>query len=172
MLSSAKYTLPQNLRGKLKEPLGVLVSEKELFEMITAESQVISIGDQVTYTLLQRNIFPVFCVIDYQSKRKETTQEINTVLRSFGKTIEQVENPPGVITYELWNAIEQAYKQLDKDLLLRIEVRGEEDLAALPAIFLAPENVTIIYGLPDRGVVVVPSTEESKRKVKEILAEM
>ncbi|MCK4233734.1 DUF359 domain-containing protein, partial [candidate division WOR-3 bacterium] len=33
-------------------------------------------------------------------------------------------------------------------------------------------DVTIIYGLPNRGVVVVKPTEEHKRKVKEILDKM
>jgi uncharacterized protein (UPF0218 family) len=99
-------------------------------------------------------------------------KKINEKLRSFGVTSVQVANPPGVITVELWKIIERAYGQSNTNLPLRIEVSGEEDLAALPAILLAPENVTIIYGLPDRGVVIVSSTEENKRKVKDILDKM
>ena len=82
-----------------------------------------------------------------------------------------IRNPPGCISDDLWNAIETAYDDLEKGSLL-IVVEGEEDLAALPAIFLAPKDVTIIYGLPNKGVVVVKSTEENKRKVKEILDKM
>ncbi len=82
-----------------------------------------------------------------------------------------VKNPPGCISDDLWSAIETAYKFLEKGSL-RIEVMGEEDLAALPAIFLAPRDVTVIYGLPDRGVVVVKVVEENKRKAKEILDKM
>ena len=56
---------------------------------------------------------------------------------------------------------------------IRIEVLGEEDLSALPAIFLAPNrDVTIIYGLPDKGVVVVKTNEENKNKAKKIIDEM
>ena len=53
-----------------------------------------------------------------------------------------------------------------------IEVEGEEDLAALAAIYLAPPDVTIIYGLPNKGVVVVKATEAHKAQVKEILDKM
>jgi uncharacterized protein (UPF0218 family) len=37
---------------------------------------------------------------------------------------------------------------------------------------LAPPDVTIIYGLPNKGVVVVKASDENKQKVKEILDEM
>ena len=53
-----------------------------------------------------------------------------------------------------------------------IEIDGEEDLAALPAILLAPGDVTIIYGLPDKGVLVVKPTPKNKQLVKEILNKM
>jgi len=172
MGASEKYTVPSSLREILKEPIGFLVSESELLERITDGSSIVSIGDQVTYTLLINNIKPSICIIDHQSKRKRNTIEIDERLSSFGDTVEKVINPPGIITNELWFLIERIYAELDDDSFVRIEVDGEEDLAALPAILLAPENVTIIYGLPDRGVVVVPSTEEYKRKVKEILAKM
>jgi len=168
----AKYSLPEFLREKLKEPIGFLVSENELIDYLKQGTIVVSVGDKVTGTLIHHDIPPAICIIDYQSKRKENDDELNKLLRSFGKTVEQVVNPPGLITNELWDCIKRTYNSLQKDSSIRIEVEGEEDLAALPAIIMAPENVTIIYGLPDRGVVVVPSTEEYKQKVKEILAEM
>ena len=172
MGASAKYTVPSSLRDLLKEPVGSLVSETQLLEMITDGSIIVSVGDHVTYTLLIHNIKPRLCIIDHRSKRKQNTIEIDETLSAYGDTIEKVINPAGIITHELWFLIERIYKEFDDDSLVCIEVEGEEDLAALPAILLAPENVTIIYGLPDRGVVVVPSTEEYKQKVKEILAKM
>ncbi|MFW6121522.1 MAG: DUF359 domain-containing protein, partial [Petrotogales bacterium] len=75
------------------------------------------------------------------------------------------------ITNELWNAIDSAYKSLE-DAPFCIEIDGEEDLAALAAIYLAPPDVTVIYGLPNKGVVVVKATKTHKNKVKEILDRM
>ena len=163
--------LPDILRDKLKEPIGRLVNEEELLDLLTNERYIVSVGDQVTYTILKHNIEPVFCIVDFKIKRDRCHSEIKNLIRSFGKKKIVVNNPPGCISDDLWNAIESAYKKLEKGSL-RIEVIGEEDLAALPAIFLAPSYVTIIYGLPDKGVVVVKALEENKRKVKEILDEL
>jgi hypothetical protein len=163
--------LPDNLREKLREPLGLLVDGDELLKLLKMEKYVVSIGDQVTFTLLKHGVAPIFCVVDFKIKRDVVSSVIKDKIRSFGKKTVVVNNPSGCISDDLWNAIEDAYKFLEGGSF-RIEVVGEEDLAALPAIFLAPGDVTIIYGLPNRGVVFVKSSDENKRKVKEILDEM
>jgi uncharacterized protein (UPF0218 family) len=83
----------------------------------------------------------------------------------------QIKNPPGIITDELWDAIKTVFKNL-KNGPVCIEVDGEEDLASLAAIYLAPGGVTVIYGLPNKGVVVVKATTAHKQKVKEVLDRM
>jgi len=165
------FVLPDDLRDILREPLGILVNEEELLRILKKEEYIVSVGDQVTYTLLKHGIVPVFCIVDFKIKRDLCSSDIKNKIQSFGKKKMVVKNPPGCISDDLWSAIETAYKFLEKGSL-RIEVMGEEDLAALPAIFLAPRDVTVIYGLPDRGVVVVKVVEENKRKVKEILDKM
>jgi uncharacterized protein (UPF0218 family) len=163
--------LPDNLREKLREPLGLLVDEDELLKLLTKERYVVSVGDQVTFTLLKHGIVPIFCVVDFKIKRDIVSSAVKDEIRSFGRKTVVVDNPSGCISDDLWNAIEDAYKVLEEGSI-RIEVVGEEDLSALPAIFLAPGDVTIIYGLPNKGVVFVKSSDENKRKVKEILDEM
>ena len=163
--------LPDFLRDELKEPLGKLVDEEGLLKLLKDEKYLVSVGDQVTYTLLKHHIEPIFCVVDFKIKREHCSSNIKEMIQSFGKKKVLIKNPPACISDELWNAIESAYKCLEKGSL-RIEVEGEEDMAALPAIFLAPRDVTIIYGLPNRGVVVVKALEENKKKVKEILDKM
>ncbi|MFO8077115.1 MAG: DUF359 domain-containing protein [Thermoplasmatota archaeon] len=172
MPSSIKYTLPISLRKTLKEPIGMLVDEKTLFDEIKEYAHVVSIGDQITYTLLTHEIKPWFCVIDYQIKRQQDSQKIKDTLQSYGDQTITVANPAGTLTNDLWNQIKNTYQTLPRTKTQRIEVTGEEDLAALPAILYAPENVTIIYGMPDKGVVIVPSTDEHKQKVKKILTQM
>ena len=92
-------------------------------------------------------------------------------IKIFGKKSVRIKNPPAHISYNLWNTVKNAFSNLEKNSL-RIEVDGEEDLAALPAILFAPRDVTIIYGLPNKGVVVVKSTIKNKRKVREVLDKM
>jgi uncharacterized protein (UPF0218 family) len=163
--------LPNNLRDFLKEPMGKLVNEKELLNLLKNEKFIISIGDLVTYTILKNHIEPVFCVVDFKTHRGECPPEIVELIKSFGKKSIVVKNPPGAISDDLWKIIELAFENLEIGSL-RIEVDGEDDLASLAAIFLAPKDVTIIYGLPDKGVLVVNPTYENKKKVKEILDKM
>jgi len=165
------FVLPNDLRDALKEPLGRLVNEQELLKLLSHERYIVSVGDLVTFTLLNNGIKPVLCIVDYTIKRKEYSSEMKEKIKNFGTTHIRVKNPPGTITDELWNTIESAYKNLEKGPLC-IEVDGEEDLAALAAIFLAPADVTVIYGLPNKGVVIVKVNEAHKNKVKEILDRM
>jgi uncharacterized protein (UPF0218 family) len=170
-MDNIKCILPDYLRNKLKEPLGSLVDENELLILLKEEKYIVSVGDQVTYTILKNNIEPVICIVDYRIKRKCYSKEIKNTIQSFGKKSISIKNPPKCISSDLWEAIESAYRNIEKDTL-RIEIEGEEDLAALPAILLAPRDVTIIYGLPNKGVVIVKAVEKNKKKVNEILNKM
>jgi len=163
--------LPNNLRKKLKQPIGKLVQEEELINILKKEKYVVSIGDEVTYTILKNNIKPVFCVVDFHTRRGKCSDEIIKEIKSFGKKNVLVNNPPGTLTDELLDAVKYGFSNLEPGFL-RIDVKGEEDLASLAVIFFAPSVVTIIYGLPDKGVLVVRPTKENKEKVKEILDKM
>ena len=163
--------LPDNLRDLLKEPIGQLVDEKQLLKLLKNGKYIVSIGDLVTYTLLKHKIEPVFCIVDFKTRRGVCSSEVIEVIKSFGKKSIVVQNPPATISDDLWNVIEMAYENLEIGSL-RIEIDGEEDLASLAAIYLAPSDVTIIYGLPDKGVLVVKPTRENKKFVKEVIDKM
>jgi uncharacterized protein (UPF0218 family) len=163
--------LPNNLRDFLKEPMGQLVNEKKLLHLLKNEKYIVSIGDLVTYTILKNDIEPILCVVDFKTRRGKCPIEIVKLIKSFGKKSIIIKNPPGTISDDLWKVIEIAFENLEADTL-RIEIEGEDDLASLAVIYLAPKDVTIIYGLPDKGVLVVKPTFENKKKVKEILDKM
>jgi len=165
------FVLPNNLRDTLKEPLGLLVNEQELLDRLSNEDYIISVGDLVSFTLLKNGIKPGICIVDYILERKEYDAGMKQHIKAFDAHQIHITNPAGLITDELWNAIELACMNRD-DGPFRIEVDGEEDLAALAAIALAPSDATVIYGLPNKGVVLVKATPAHKRKVKEILDKM
>lgn len=165
------FVLPNDLRDALKEPLGRLVDEQELLKLISHDEYIVSVGDLVTFTLLNNGVKPGVCIVDYILKRKDYALDMKEKIKGFDAKQINVKNPPGTITDELWNAIESAFKKRVEGPF-RIEIDGEEDLAALAAIFLAPSDATVIYGLPNKGVVVVKATTAHKRKVKEILDRM
>jgi uncharacterized protein (UPF0218 family) len=83
-----------------------------------------------------------------------------------GFTEISVDNPAGVITEDLIDAVGNALKS---DEHVRIFVRGEEDLAAVPAILMAPEGSAVLYGQPDEGVVLVKITSDKKEQMEDLL---
>ncbi len=171
MSATVKYTLPTSLRETLKEPLGYLFDEAKLLQYIKeSENDIVSVGDLVTHTLLTHNIHPLFCIVDDHTRRHDLHESKIAMIHTYGTKTVHVENPAGVITEELWDTINKLFTTHESNVL--VVVNGEEDLAALPAIYLAPPDVTIIYGMPDKGVVVVPATEHHKQKVKKIIAQM
>jgi uncharacterized protein (UPF0218 family) len=165
------YVLPKDLQAELKQPLGRLVNEPVLLDLLKHESYIVSIGDRVTYTVLSHGIQPRMCIVDYILERHPYAPEMKTVIAGYGKTVVQVRNPPGTISDELWTALEALFSHPER-FPVRVEVQGEEDLAALAAIALAPGGATIIYGLPNRGVVVVSTTPENKKKINSVLQRM
>lgn len=165
------YVLPAGLREQLQQPIGHLVDEPGLLRLVAHEKYVVSVGDLVTYTLLKHEITPVLCIIDFLLERKPYPEEMKKVLSHFSRIRLHVNNPVGMITDELWEAIKSVYQHL-KSGPFCIEVDGEEDLASLAAIYLAPGGVTVIYGLPNKGVVVVKAARSYKQKVKEVLDKM
>ena len=165
------FVLPDDLRDTLKEPLGMLVDEQKLLELLQDTKLIVSVGDLVTYTLLKNGINPTICIVDYILERKEYSLEMKEKIKEYCGKHTKIKNPPGAITDELWHEIGFCYKNLKKEPFC-IEIDGEEDLAALPAIYLAPSDVTVIYGMPNKGVVIVDPTTALKQKVKEILNRM
>jgi uncharacterized protein (UPF0218 family) len=170
--TSIVYRMPGDLRNILNQPIGKLLSGEALLKEVRQCPHVVSIGDQVTYTLLHHKVLPRIAIVDFIIKRSEYPEEMRKTIQSFGSQVIQVSNPPGCITKELMDALREAFAQELSSLSLRIEVDGEEDLASLAAILLAPNDVTIIYGLPDKGVIVVPATEDNKERVRAVLAKM
>jgi hypothetical protein len=75
-------------------------------------------------------------------------------------------NPPGTITDELWTTIQKSFDIAQGSNVL-IVVDGEEDLAVIPCVLMAPEGSLILYGQPGEGVVLVEAD-----KVKETAKEM
>ncbi|MDD3690348.1 MAG: DUF359 domain-containing protein, partial [Synergistaceae bacterium] len=82
-----------------------------------------------------------------------------------------VENPQSEITGELWVAIERFFKDRTKRFK-KILVEGEEDLAVMPAVLHGDGDTVVLYGQPDRGIVIIEVTEQKKMEISDYLNEM
>ncbi len=167
--------LPRELRPLMKKPFGKLyvgngsdTIEKFVGELASS-TKLISVGDVTTFHLLEAGIFPDICIVDNRTKRKPVARHVST--RNMDNVYEEVsvENPAGIITDELIKTLCEAFTS---EKPIRIFVKGEEDLATLPVILLAPLGAVVLYGQPDEGVVFVKVTEEKKREIRTLFEKL
>ena len=159
--------LTKELRSKLKDPLGNLyTSLNEVKNSLAKYDYIISVGDVTTRNLIESQVYPRLGIIDNRIQRKDSDHEIE-----YQATILNAENPPGTITKDLWETIDHAISSSSnsKENFL-IVVEGEEDLAVLPSILMAPENAVVLYGQPNEGLVVVEANK-LKKKAEELINE-
>lgn len=165
--------IPEHLRDQLKTtPIGTLVSHtKDISLHLRTNDLVVSVGDKISYSLLEASIPVHMIIVDYIHKRKPIALKQQNLLKQFGEITYTVTNPAGCITDELWETIKTGLADMCSKTV-RIDVHGEEDLASLVVISLAGSNVTVIYGVPDKGVLIVPITKHHKQVVDKVLEQM
>jgi uncharacterized protein (UPF0218 family) len=52
---------------------------------------------------------------------------------------------------------------------VRVKVRGEEDLLALPLFIMAPRGSAVLYGQPLEGLVIVKITRKKQEQAKDLM---
>ena len=167
--------LPQELREHFKKPFGTLYKGEghepieSLKQDLCNPTKVISVGDVVTFYLIKSGKIPDVCVVDEKVMRKKAPKEFiqGTQMPEF--TQMSIANPASQITRELVLVLHEA---MGHSKPIRIFVCGEEDLAALPAVVIAPLHSVIIYGQPGEGVVLVPVDEGKKYEAMSLLRQM
>lgn len=167
-------TLPDSLRDAFKEPLGPVTTDADELLAAAAETRgeraapdapIIAVGDVVTYHLREAGRVPDVALIDGKTEREAVDDAIEAALAAADDRRIAVENPPASLSAELLEALGEALSAAEPVI---IEVSGEEDLAALPAILAAPDGSSVVYGQPGEGMVRVPVTPESRAEAREL----
>ena len=131
---------------------------------------IATIGDICTLKIFDEIREPELCIIDMKTKRNtplDITQKDK--MEKIGKRRVNVDNKAGTISRELWNSIEEA---IDYPLNTKIVVNGEEDLATLAVISMVKIGAKVIYGMPDKGMVVVDVNQQEKKRANSFLKRM
>jgi len=165
---TAAYVVTPELLLKFKDPFGMLVQGSFLETMTKLENivdkenppMIISVGDTVSRNLHKYKIAPQLSITDNQSMRRRLQPEIFPK-----KRIVRVKNPQGMITQEAINEIEKAFQSKEQ---VQIVVDGEEDLLTLIVVLNAPLNSLVIYGQPNKGIVVVKVTPQKKADAEKL----
>ena len=164
--------LEKELRSEFKKPLGKLyTSLKDADDFIRSKypnDLLISIGDVTTRKLQEAGLIPHMGIIDNLVERKPAAHEIiydNVTLKA--------DNPAGTITDDLWNTIKQGFQLVRTGYRVIILVNGEEDLAVIPCILMAPPGSLVLYGQPGEGLVIcnVDDVRDKIQKLKMRLKE-
>ena len=159
--------LPEALRRELKEPLGPVYAGAEgLLGDVTGP--IVAVGDIVTHHLLEAGARPAVALVDGKTERERVEREIRESIDGFDHRV-AVENPAATLTDELLAALVDA---VDRPGSVVITVTGEEDLAALPAVVVAPDGAAVVYGQPGEGMVLGTVDGALRTHCRELLAAM
>jgi uncharacterized protein (UPF0218 family) len=157
------------LRPKLKEPMGPVYTDTE--ELLAAAGPpIVTVGDMVTYHLLQAGRVPDVALVDERTERTAVDEDIVASFSGFDHQV-AVENPPATLTAALLTELQHAIARAGEETTL-VRVDGEEDLATLPALVAAPEGASIVYGQPGEGMVLVEVTHTSTDRARDLLSRM
>ena len=109
-------------------------------------------------------------IVDYKTKRNvKLTQKQMSVIESVKCKSVEVDNESGTISQQLYFEIKKAIKS---KITTKIIVNGEEDLATLPVIKHSKIGAKVIYGMPDKGMVVVDVNQQAKERTNKLLERM
>jgi uncharacterized protein (UPF0218 family) len=149
--------IPPKFRQIFSQTPDVLITKESQIEFLSSK-MLVTVGDVVTATAIRYKIIPKLSIVDFKTKRDEI---LPSMPNKWDRRI-SVRNEPGSISVDLWNSIETAFKSKGNTL---IEVDGEEDLASIPAILMAPDGAIVIYGVPDKGIAVYEVGEHLRQMV-------
>lgn len=170
-----RYCLPEEMREDLRKLYGKLYRGNDMHTFMhiikdfSNPTKIICVGDIVTFNMLSAGIVPDISFVDDRTKRNPASKKIIQGTKHPDFRFIRIQNPPGVITQELMKATSEAMMSKTP---VQIFIEGEEDLAALPAIVLAPLSSVVIYGMPEEGAVVVRVTQEKKNEIQSLLERM
>ena len=109
-------------------------------------------------------------IVDYKTKRNVKLTEMQmSIIESVKCKNVEVDNEPGTISKPLYFEIKKAIKS---EVTTKIIVNGEEDLATLPVIKHSKIGAKVIYGMPDKGMVVVDVNQQAKERANKLLERM
>jgi uncharacterized protein (UPF0218 family) len=153
-------TLPEEHRKFFQEPFGELHQDIDEIIPKIADRIVYSVGDVVSYNLQKRGITPAIAVIDGYTMRLPCRRM--PVIR--GECI-RVKNPAGTLTEDLIRALDHAIRYPP----VTVVVDGEEDLAVIPLVIAAPDGAVVLYGQPNKGVVLRIVNHQARETARHFL---
>jgi hypothetical protein len=157
-------SLPPALREAFKEPFGPVYTDAEGL-LADAGRPVLAVGDVVTHHLRTAGHAPHLAVVDGRTEREAAPDAVRASIPDPDVT---VENPAATLSRDLLVALRDAVAGAGPTT---VAVDGEEDLAALPALYCCPDGGCVVYGQPGEGMVLADAAANRER-VRDLLSRM
>ncbi|WP_122088087.1 GTP-dependent dephospho-CoA kinase family protein [Halalkalicoccus subterraneus] len=160
--------LPDSLRGAFKDPMGPVETDAETL-LGSVSGPLIAVGDVVSYHFERVGRTPDVAVVDGLTERDTVEPEIADALEASSARRIEATNPAATLSVSMCRALREALESEDS---VAIDVDGEEDLVVLPALVLAPEGASVVYGQPGEGMVHVDVDSGTKERARDLLERM
>jgi len=160
--------MPVHLRDELSKRYGTLLTGdpesnvKAALDIFKTKHppKVIIVGDFTLKIFIKSGYRPDLGIFDSRTKRFPFPIS--------EKTTNVVSNPAGHISDKAASCIRQLLL-LKGPRLLKVE--GEEDLLSLPALLHSPEGSIVIYGMPEKGMMVIVAEKKIKEKIASLISQ-
>ena len=169
---SKTLQMPESAEKALKKPLGILYDgpeddtsvaiENAISDLTSRTGKIVAVGDICVSALRNKEIIPDIAVVDGITKREILPDSLKPNKEGYDEII-TCKNPAGYITPEFSDCLIAAAKANHKVLII---VNGEEDLAPIILHLALPLNAYLIYGQPNKGIVLCRSSEYAKKRCK------
>ena len=163
------------IRSQLKTPIGQLVlddavTKEVLAEYFTDDRIIVCVGDRTTERVHEFGLSPDLEIVD--SLEKRFPRRAPSMDKRETRNVLQADNPPGLISGDSMEKLAESLRLIEiSHEKVRLKIRGEEDLLALPVVAFFPEGTVTMYGQPNVGLVIV-SSKESRERSREVLRGM
>lgn len=152
--------LREDSRVLFKTPFGRLHASLDTVLPVIRDRTVYSVGDRVSTDLVGLGIIPAVIITDGFTLRSPCVPLVVP-----GIEIQNVVNPPGCLSEDLFSAIRNAVAAPPVHIL----VEGEEDLSVIPLVLAGQEDAVLLYGQPHEGVVTCVIDDGARGRARELL---
>ena len=155
-------------------PFGIAIGREAPDSIIRVRSEyensfLITVGDVVTRNTIKYWRVPNLAFMDLKTRRTIGMSGAEAV--GFDEVISIV-NRPATLSIEVINVVRRAMAMAVGGSRVLIQVDGEEDLLAIPAVLLAPRGSLVLYGLYTGYLIVIPVTDEYKLAMLKLFSMM
>lgn len=161
-------SLPDALRGAFKDPLGPIETDAEVL-VGDVVGPLITVGDVVTYHFERIGHTPDVAVVDGLTERDTVEDDVARTLEASDARRREANNPAATLSESMLRTLREALEAAEPTV---IDVDGEEDLVTLPAIAIAPDGASVVYGQPGEGMVHVRVDSEVRKRARGLLNRM